>query len=80
MKSVLIVLSCGKTSSFHPWQIYRGKLHPVFTAVQPYFHLGGRTATTCGKDEVWPHPDGSILSGGTVHDKNPVTTRSNFLF
>ena len=27
--------------------------------------VDGRAATTCGKDEVWPSPDGSIVLGGT---------------
>ena len=53
-------------SSFLPQQIYRGKLYLVFTAEQLLSHLGGCTATTCGKDEVCPSPNGSVVPGGTV--------------
>ena len=49
-----------------PIVLSRGTLYLVFTAERPCFHLGGRAATTRGKDEVCPSPDGSIVSGGTV--------------
>ena len=39
----------------------------VFTTVLQIFTRGGHEVGTRGKDEVLLQPDGSILSGGTVH-------------
>ena len=49
-----------------PIVLSRGKLYLVLPVGRTCFHLGGRAATTRGKDEVWPSPDGSIVPGGTV--------------
>jgi len=47
--------------------IYSIAVALVFTAVLHIFTCGGREVGACGKDEVLPQPDGSILSGGTAH-------------
>ena len=47
--------------------IFKVAVALVFTAVLQIFTRGGREVGARGKDEVLPQPDGSILSGGTVH-------------
>ena len=47
--------------------IYSIAVALVFTAVLHIFTRGGREVGARGKDEVLPQPDGSIVSGGTVH-------------
>ena len=49
----------------------------VFTAVLQIFTRGGREVGARGKDEVLPHPDGSILSGGTVTKKHSISEMSS---
>ena len=44
--------------------IFKVAVALVFTAVLQIFTRGGHEVGACGKDEVFPQPDGSILSGG----------------
>ena len=46
--------------------IFKVAVALIFTAVLQIFTRGEREVGACGKDEVLPQPDGSILSGGTV--------------
>ena len=51
----------------------------VFTTVLHIFTCAGREMGACGKDEVLPQPDGSIVSGGTVGINFHGFLRHNFL-
>ena len=46
--------------------IFKVAVALVFTAVLQIFTRGGHEVEARGKDKVFPQPDGSILSGGTV--------------
>ena len=46
--------------------IFKVAVALIFIVVLQISTRGGRDLGTCGKDEVLPQPDGSILSGGTV--------------
>ena len=50
-------------SDFHSGR----KVHLGYPTGRIFLYNGGWAATACRKEQLMLHPDGSILSGGTVH-------------